>query len=66
MKRACAYCKADMGETDDGEEGVTHGMCPSCVLDWNRDIARRRINKRLSACAERFREVRSGAERRLG
>ncbi len=34
IKVVCMYCKADMGEKDgEGVEGVSHGICPKCLLE---------------------------------
>ncbi|MEA3306406.1 MAG: hypothetical protein U9Q34_01305 [Elusimicrobiota bacterium] len=30
MKRVCAWCKKEMGETDDKSDIITHGICPEC------------------------------------
>ena len=31
MTRICAWCKRTLGETNGGGEGITHGICQSCM-----------------------------------
>lgn len=31
MTRRCAWCKKITGQTEDDEEGITHGICPDCL-----------------------------------
>lgn len=32
MTRRCAWCKKITGQTEDDEEGITDGICPSCLV----------------------------------
>ena len=32
LKRICAWCQTEMGEIDAPSVGVTHGICPSCLI----------------------------------
>jgi hypothetical protein len=32
LKRVCAWCQADLGEVDNKNSGVTHGICPACLI----------------------------------
>lgn len=34
MTRRCAWCKKITGQTDDDEEGITDGICPSCLTEY--------------------------------
>jgi len=42
MHRTCGWCGLDMGQDDSGEEGVTHGICPSCYAKEAEKIDKRK------------------------
>ena len=32
MKKVCAWCEKDLGQTIMPQDGITHGICPKCAL----------------------------------
>jgi|LGVE01.1.fsa_nt_gb hypothetical protein len=34
MIRRCSWCEKFMGTTEDGKEGETNGICPSCLVKY--------------------------------
>ncbi len=38
LRRECAWCKQFLGG-DPASPQITHGICPACAANWDRDIA---------------------------
>ena len=37
-RRVCAWCKKDMGAIGDGQPGDSHGICPTCAAEFQKQI----------------------------
>ena len=60
MTRRCAWCKKITGQTEDDEEGITDGICPSCLTEYFPSEAAQILGGHYEHEPERFYQVASG------
>ena len=63
MTRICAWCRASLGKSDAEDSTPTHGICPSCRVQFEREWEliragirpRVALRERIAACWGRLR-----------
>lgn len=38
IQRICAWCEKAMGRIESETNGLTHGICSTCLEKWNKEL----------------------------